>query len=592
VAAVFLCLPSLRLGLQVDDYIFQLMLMEDPPDRAWSRPSGQLFVFINGDEEVNRSLISAGGVPWWLHPQLKLAFFRPLTGFTHWIDFRIWPRQPWLMHIQSLLWFAGAIAAAALLYRRLLLPAWVAGLAGLLFAVDDAHGLPAVWLANRNASIGVFFGLLSLIAHHRWRREGWRPGALIGPLALLAGLLGGEIALAAGGYLLAYELFLDTDTWRRRIVALVPSGAIGVAWWVAYRGLGYGTNGSGVYIDPGADPLLFTRAAFERAPLLFSGLWGLPSNLQLMLSKTAGHVLWAVAVGVILVVVLLLSPLLRRNTVARFFALGMVLSLVPACATFPDDRLLFFASFGGMGLLAQFMKAVRSGAEWVPSGRLRQLPYHAFFWLMVVIHVVLAPLGLAMASAKVRMVGGFIEPAARSLPTHPEVTDQTVVIVNVPSAFLSVYSPLIQGLQGRTVPGRTLTLASGIYPMTVIRRAADVLTIRPDGGYLASPGSPRPGDEKNQPAFNPLHFCQMLDYLYRDSTPFEAGELIDYGGIIVEILAVSEDGRAEEVSFAFDVELEHPSLVWLKWEDGVYRPFSLPAVGESTVLPMARVPWW
>ena len=62
VAAVVLCLPSLWLGLQVDDYVFQLMLMEDPPDRAWSRPSGELFAFIRGDEEVNRSLISAGGV--------------------------------------------------------------------------------------------------------------------------------------------------------------------------------------------------------------------------------------------------------------------------------------------------------------------------------------------------------------------------------------------------------------------------------------------------------------------------------------------------------------------------------------------------
>ena len=111
--AVLLCLPSLWLGLQVDEYVLRLMLKEEPPDRAWSRPSGEVFAFIRGDEEVNRSLIEAGGVPWWIHPRLKLAFFRPLTGLIHWIDFRIWPEPPWLMLVQSLLWFVGAVAAAA-----------------------------------------------------------------------------------------------------------------------------------------------------------------------------------------------------------------------------------------------------------------------------------------------------------------------------------------------------------------------------------------------------------------------------------------------------------------------------------------------
>jgi hypothetical protein len=236
------------------------------------------------------------------------------------------------MHVQSLLWFAGAIAAAALFYRRLLVPAWVAGLAALLFAVDDAHGMPAVWLANRNANIGVLFGLIALIAHDRWRRDGWRPGALIAPLALLLGLLAGEIALAAGGYLLAYALFLDTDNWRGRLASLVPGGLVGSLWWVTYRVMGYGASGSGVYIDPGASPGEFVHAVIDRAPMLFAGLWGIPSGLGHFLSQSAAHVLWLVAVGLIVAVTFLLLPILRRDRAARFFALGMVLSLVPACA--------------------------------------------------------------------------------------------------------------------------------------------------------------------------------------------------------------------------------------------------------------------
>ncbi len=591
VVAVLLCAPSLWLGLQVDDYVFRLMLMENPPAPAWSRPSAAVFAFFNGDEEVNRGLIEAGGVPWWTHPRLKLAFFRPLTGITHWVDFRIWPDRPWLMHVQSLLWFAGAIGAAALLYRRLLLPAWIAGFAALLFAIDDAHGLPAVWLANRNASIGVLFGLTALIAHDRWRRDGWRAGAVLSPVALVLGLLAGEIALAAGGYLLAYALFIDTDTWPRRIMTLVPAGAVGSAWWVVYRAQGYGAFGSGVYIDPGANPALFANAALERAPLLFSGLWALPSNIFLMMSEAAGQILWLASVGLVLAIAVMLLPMLRRDRVARFFALGMVLSLLPACATFPDDRLLFFAGFGGMGLVAKFIAGVWQGADWMPQTRLRRLPLRTMCWALVAFHLVLAPLGLLTSSAKVKILGNAIERAAASLPSDPAVTDKVVVLVNAPSAFVSVYGPLIQAMKGRPVPRRSITLGSGIYPITVTRPEANALNLRPEGGFLALPGSPQPGREASQPAFDPRYFQQTVDYLYRDATPLHVGERIAYGGTTVEVVEVTDGGRPVEVSFRFDVILEDPSLVWLRWDDGVYAPFVLPRVGESVVLPAVTVPW-
>ena len=68
-----------------------------------------------------------------------------------------------------------------------------------------------------------------------------------------------------------------------------------------------------------------------------------------------------------------LSPLLRREPVARFWALGMVLSLIPICATFPMDRLLFFVGLGAAGLLAQFL-AVAFGVvngSWRPGTKER-----------------------------------------------------------------------------------------------------------------------------------------------------------------------------------------------------------------------------
>jgi hypothetical protein len=589
--AVILCISSLWLGLQNDDYILCLVLSDPPLEPEWTRSPADAFTFINGDEELIRNAIESGRLPWWTHPRLRLAFFRPVTSITHWIDFNIWPDLPWLMHLQSLLWFAGAVVAAALLYRRLLVPAWIAGLAALLFAVDDAHGMPAVWLANRNASIGVLFGLVALIAHDRWRRDGWRPGAYLAPLALLLGLLSGEIALAAGGYLLAYALFLDTDAWRRRLLSLVPGGLVGVAWWVAYRALGYGAAGSGVYIDPGASPVVFAQAVIERLPMLFSGLWALPSGLGLFLSQSAAHTLWLVAVGLMAAITMLLLPLLKREPAARFFALGMVLSLLPACATFPDDRLLFFAGFGGMGLLAQLLAAFWQRVDWVPSSRIRRLPLATACWAFVFIHFVLSPLALATTTAKVRIFGTIISRAAESLPSDPAVRDQIAIIVNTPSAFFSIYGPLMQALHGRPIPNHTLTLGSGIYPMTISRPAPNCIAIRPDGGYLVPPGSPQPGHKASQTAFHPAYFHQMLDRLYRDATPMKVGERIAYGGATVEVTEVAEDGRPIEVWVHFDVDLENSSFRWLQWKNGVYEPFEPPAVGDTVTLPSVIVPW-
>ncbi len=589
--AVLLCISSLWLGLQNDDHILRLVLSDPPLDPGWTRSPFDAFTFVNGDEELIRSAIETGRIPWWTHPRLRLAFLRPVTSFTHWIDFRVWPEQPWLMHLQSLLWFAGAVIAAALLYRRLLTPAWIAGFAGLLFAIDDAHGMPAVWLANRNASIGVLFGLAALIAHDSWRRDGWRPGAFVAPVALLLGLLSGEIALAAGGYLLAYAFFVDNDTWSRRLASLIPGGVVGAAWWVAYRSLGYGASGSGVYIDPGANPVAFAHAVIERAPMLFSGLWALPSGLGLMLSQSAFHVVWLVAVGLMAVIAVLLLPLLKRDRVARFFALGMILSLVPACATFPDDRLLFFAGFGGMGLLAQLLASFWQRVDWVPSSRIRRLPLATACWAFVFIHLVLSPLALATTTAKVRIFGTIISRAAESLPSDPAVRDQLALIVNTPSAFFSIYGPLMQALEGRPIPRRTLTLGSGIYPTTISRPALNSIAIRPDGGYLVSPGSPRPGHEASQPAFHPAYFHQMLDHLYRDATPMTVGERIMYGGASVEVTEATEDGRPIEVRVHFNVDLEDSSLRWLQWKNGVYEPFEPPAVGETVTLPSVIVPW-
>jgi hypothetical protein len=242
-------------------------------------------------------------------------------------------------------------------YRRFIGPSWVAGLALLLFAVDDAHGPAVGWVADRNAIIALAVAIPVLLFHDRWRRDGWKAGAWLGPLFLGVALLTGESALAICAYLAAYALHLDRSSWRARLASLVPYVVVVVGWRVVYKSLGYGVSGSGVYIDPAREPLAFLAALPMRLPLLLLGQLGVPSSdfasLYPFIAPWLPAVMAVVAVCALAFLAYAMLPLLKRDPVARFFATGLVLAAIPVCATFPGDRLLLFVGIGAMGLVAQ-----------------------------------------------------------------------------------------------------------------------------------------------------------------------------------------------------------------------------------------------
>ena len=67
----------------------------------------------------------------------------------------------------------------------------------------------------------------------RWRRDKWHLGMALGPVLLAIGLCCAEAALAIGGYLVAYALFLDRGSWRVRPLTLLPYATLVLPWLVA-----------------------------------------------------------------------------------------------------------------------------------------------------------------------------------------------------------------------------------------------------------------------------------------------------------------------------------------------------------------------
>jgi hypothetical protein len=278
----------------------------------------------------------------------------------------------------------------------------------------------------------------------------------------------------------------------------------------------------------------------------------------------------------------LLAPLLRHDRHARFFATGMALSLVPAAATFPSNRLLMLVGVGGAGLLGLWLARWRDLA---PGGSTGPLVRRAALALAVLFHFVLGPLGLLGAADGVRMLGGVPTGAAASL--GPELAGRHLVIVQAPSAFLTGQSLLERTLNRAPAIARAHVLASGLGPLTVRRLDARTLELAPEGGYLAEAG--RLGRDGHPPQpLDPHHMLGIFDRIYR-AEPFAPGARVALGGVAVEIVEVTADGRPARVRFTFDAALEDDRHAWRSWQGGEFAPFALPAPGASVVLPSPRV---
>jgi hypothetical protein len=76
------------------------------------------------------------------------------------------------------------------------------------------------------------------------------------------------------GYLFAHALFIDSGPLARRLARLWPYAALSTAWLAAYKALGYGTTGGGMYLNPLDEPLPYLRALAERLPVLLAAQGG------------------------------------------------------------------------------------------------------------------------------------------------------------------------------------------------------------------------------------------------------------------------------------------------------------------------------
>lgn len=536
--AVVLGLPTLDIGLVGDDLLQYLFLRGQHVGHS-DAPWWNMFALVEGPREHNIGLRTAGRSPWWVDPDLRVVFFRPLTVATHHLDHWLWPQRFWLMHLHNVLWHALACGLAWALARRVSSSPVAAGLAALAYVVSFSHVVPVAWLAHRNGLVSTTFALASLLAHDAWRRDSSKLGAIASPVLLLLALLGAEAGVVTLAFLAAYALFLDDAPWTRRVLALLPALVVIIAWRAAYDTNDFGAMRSGAYWDPGRDPLGFALNFPARY------LWLLAVSVSPPLMSGFPPLAWLVltiANAVVVLVFLLRVP----SRPARFGAVAALLGCIPLTASLPGDRLLILTSFAMALVFGELLAAWLLGE---PSGR-RQLGAGIVAFVVILIPIVAGPL----LASRLDEIG----PEDGAIPVYaPELSDEGLdrkglVIVHAPNYVSASQLPQTRQARGRAAPNFLWLLHDGPQAPEVRRLDDRTLELRAPDGWPAS------------------HFSAF----FRSSTqsPFRVGETIktlDYVATVNEV----EAGKATLVEFRFRTALEHPSFAWVIWTGDEFEPF-------------------
>lgn len=552
--AVLVGLPAIRLPLCLDDRWHRALLLHDTRWITWERGPLDLFTFADGSAEEHARIVETGYAAWWTSPELRVAFFRPLSSATHALDYALWPTSPALMHLCSIAWYAVVVALAVGLYRRILgrdgAAPWVAGLASLMYAVDVAHGIPVGWIANRNALCAAAFAFAAL---HAWDRR--RPLVAAGLFGLALGC--GESAVAALAFFAAHAITLDERPLARRLRALAPVLGVAVAYGVAHRAGRFGVEGSGVYLSPLAHPLSFAARAIERMPLLAGAELGAPTPdaypLLPPFAKTALLVMAVVAVALAAVG----FARVRASRAARFFALGGVLALVPSCATFPSGRLLTIAGFGLIGLLATI--AASSGSRLV----------RGYVVWAVGVRLALSPLLMVLTEGSMNMVEANVERLAAGIPNDPAVEEKRLVMVTTADAAFSYYVVAARVERGEPVPRKMLVMAGGNRDVRVTRESERSLIVHADEGF----------------------YRRGTDIMFRSlDEPMPVGTRIVQSDVTVTVTHTLRDGVPDEARFELDRPLEDEHWLFVAYDGETLAPLALPAIGETRAFAGAPTP--
>jgi hypothetical protein len=265
------------------------------------------------------------------------------------------------------------------------------------------------------------------------------------------------------------------------------------------------------------------------------------------------------AAGVLLLLsIVVLWPLARRDPGLRFWCVGALLALLPACATFPHDRLLLMPGVGAMAVVATLL-----ALAWERRRRVGAAVAGA---ALASVHLVAAPILLPLRASRVGDFDKLLRASDRTLPSEPTVRQQTLVLLNPALDPLAAYLPAYREVVGRPRPEHQLWLGTATRDIQIRTLDSHRLELRPRGGFVLTASE----SMLRRPGSGPVQ-----------------GERISLAAAQVVVHELTDDGRPLRVVVEFEKPLSDPNLRFLRWQGTGYVEIDLPSVGETLLLPRA-----
>lgn len=585
-------LPAVNDGLSRDDFYHRNYLLGNatlPTESNTTAPkllevTQTLFSFFNGDKNANLTEGKRlGWIPWWASSQLKIDFWRPIAAVSHWIDYKLWPDHPSLMHLHNIFWYLALATCVSVLFVKLGIKSSTLLLGTGLYALDASHSEAVAWIANRNILISTTFGLLSLtflLNHLSPKRN---PLFLIASLIfLILALLSAEGGIAILPFMILATLMHENASIKNRFLIIISIVLIFVSWQIAYRAAGYGASHSGVYLDPIKEARSFLENGLIQWPiLLMDQITGLES-LQILLSDSALKIQAIIAYVFCIVFFVLLLPMIRQSRLAVFFLLTGCAALIPAGTTIlTGGRLMFFAGISLTGLMALYIDGLFRNALWVPNHRgykitakllvalllLSQVSANGFIWY----NQVSSKLG-KNEEVKISKYTDF---------SHLSYTHKsTIVYLNPPLAFDMMYVPDKLKALGKPIPKEISILASGISSLKITRKSENVITIECELNDCPLDARSEVGrDGKPATLANGMQrldtFFSASDAAVLDST--------SHNQMRIQIIKRHANGLPKEIEYQFIHNLSDTNYVLVYWDNtsDQIKLWTPPSIGES-----------
>ena len=581
--------PSIRCGFFADDWLHRLAL-DQLPDIFTEQFN--LFGLIRSTDEVI-AFKRFGLAPWWTDLDVRINFWRPIPSITHWLEYKAFGHSTIAAHLISIAFYALSVFLVYRLLARYLLQALPLVLGVAVYALDDAHALNIVWIANRNETIGGIFVLASLLAFLRYREEKATKYAFLSLLAYVGALLSKESGLVLPLFVLSHIVVFPEkpgqsliDRIRPFFGLLVTLGVISLCFlFVYFKVLGHEAN-TAYYINPGKNPGLwaanFFRSGFYHVVILATGVpLHVLSSTPVRDYPAAALLLGALTFGFWTLV----WRWLKTDRPTRFFLLTMVIGQVIVTTSFPDPRNLLLPSIGFAYIVARVFEEAVKRFEATKDRR-----YRAVSWGLVGLHLVLAPV---LCQVCIYVVGSF-EGRFRAISTSMA---ETVDYAHLPPEkfevfFLNWHQREVTALYGLYLRRVLPTGISDYTPIThdpkrsYLQKLDDGLggeRIHYHSLSYAIEGIDVRVENEHEFTIRPKrgsYFPTVFELLYTTGKGWHVGQTFEPGPYRATIEKMNAEGEVVEVRFTFPEPLSSPRYYFMRWNGEKFVRESLVTLAE------------